>query len=255
MSRHNIGLITVLSAIALLGLIVTQLYWINNAFTLKQQHFSLGVNEALNSLVYKLEKQDAASKIKRRLSLRKQGMRWMMHSDSTRGDSTQAIKIFEDLTTDSAGVVLHKTRKKTVTRDSSSIGVNINVGSDEPFAITRVDSADDRFRWMMKQTDMVSDIFDELVSINIYKGYNDKIDTLVIDSMLKAELLDNGVKAKYEYGIYNNSYKYFPISTKEDSRKEILNSVYKVNLAPYNVFLLLYCFHYSETEKTFRHQE
>ena len=85
MKRHNIGLITMLTAIALLGLIITQLYWINNAFTLKQQHFSLSVNEALNNVVYKLEKQNAASKIKRRLSLRKQGMRWMMHSDSAKG--------------------------------------------------------------------------------------------------------------------------------------------------------------------------
>ncbi|MBI4947210.1 MAG: HAMP domain-containing histidine kinase [Bacteroidetes bacterium] len=237
MGRHNIGLITALTAIALVGLIVTQLYWINNAFTLKKQHFSLGVNEALNSVVYKLEKQNAAAKIKRRLSLRKQGMRWMMHSDSARGDSTQAIKIFEDLTTDSAGVVLHKTGKRTITKDSSSIGININPETDEPFTITRVDSSDDRFRWMMKQTDMVSDIFDELVSINIYKGYNDKIDTLRIDSILKAELLDNGIKAHYEYGIYNNAYRYFPVDTKEESRKEILSSSYKVNLAPDNVFI------------------
>src|ERR1035437_1528311 len=154
MGNLNIRLITALTAIALVGLIVTQLYWINNAFKLKQQHFSLGVNEALNSLVYKLEKQDAASKIKRRLSLRKQGMRWMKHSDSAQDDSTQSIKIFEDMTTDSAGVVLHKTSKKTVTRDSSSLGVNIHIGADEPFAITQVDSSDDRFRWMMKQTDM-----------------------------------------------------------------------------------------------------
>ena len=74
MGKHNIGLITVLTAIALVGLIITQLYWINNAFTLKQQHFSLSVNEALNNVVYKLEKQNAAAKIKRRLNLRKQGI-------------------------------------------------------------------------------------------------------------------------------------------------------------------------------------
>ncbi|MFI5164388.1 MAG: sensor histidine kinase [Bacteroidia bacterium] len=237
MSRYNIGWITVLAAIALIGLVVTQLYWINNAFTLRQQHFSLSVNDALGNVVYKLEKQNAASKIKRRLNLRKQGMRWMMHSDSLHNDSTQSIKIFEDLTTDSAGVVLHKTRKKTVSNDSLSIGVNINAGGNEPFVISTIDSTDDRFRWMMKQSDMVSDIFDELVSINIYKGYNDKVDTLLIDSILKAELFDNGIKATYDYGIYNNAYKYFPARTKEESQKEILSSSYKVNLSPDNVFI------------------
>ena len=237
MGKNNIGLITILAAIALLGLIITQSYWVNNAFTLKQQHFSLSVNEALNNVVYKLEKKDAASKIKRRLNLRKQGMRWMLHSDSMKTDPSQSIKIFEEMTTDSAGVVLHKTRRRNVSNDSSSIGVNVNVGSNEPFVISHIDSSDDRFNWMVKQSDMVSDIFDELVSINIYKGYSDKVDTLLIDSILRAELIDKGIKTAYDYGIYNPNYKYFPCWSKEASQKEILSSPYKVNLAPDNVFI------------------
>ncbi|TAL60672.1 MAG: HAMP domain-containing histidine kinase [Bacteroidetes bacterium] len=238
MREHPIGWITVLTAIALLGLIATQLYWINNAFTLKQQHFSLSVNEALSNVVYKLEKQHAAAKIKRRLNLRKQGMRWMLKSDSMKGgDMDQSINIYEELTTDSAGVVLHKTRKKTVSNDSSRVGVNINVGSDDPFVITHIDSSDDRFNWMVKQSDMVSDIFDELVSINIYKGYNDKVDTFLIDSILKAELLDKCLSAAYDYGIYSKTYNYFPAGTNAESQKEIINSSYKINLSPDNVFI------------------
>jgi len=240
MNRHNIGLITTLAAIALLGLIISQLFWVNNAFTLKQRHFSINVNEALNNVVHKLEKQNAASKIKRRLNFRKQGMKWMLHSDSLHGDSTQAIKIFEEMTTDSAGVTVHKTRKKTMTTDSSSvsgIGVNVTMGSDDPFTISHIDSSDDRFNWMLKQSDMVSDIFDELVSINIYKGYNEKTDTLLVDSILKSELLDKGIKTDYDYGIYNDRYDYFPPSTKEESRKEIMTSSYKINLSPDNVFI------------------
>ncbi|MEK6616220.1 MAG: HAMP domain-containing sensor histidine kinase, partial [Bacteroidota bacterium] len=240
MNRHNIGLITALGAIALLGLIATQLFWVNNAFTLKQQHFSMRVTEALNDVVYKLEKQNTASKIKRRLSLRKQGMRWMLHADSMNGDTTHAVKIFEDLTTDSAGVTVHKTRKNVFSNDSigiAGIGVNINTNSNDPFTISHIDSTDDRFNWMMKQSDMVSDIFDELVSINIYKGYNDKVDTLLVDSILKAELLDKGIKADYDFGIYNNMFRYFSVNAKEESQKEIMTSSYKVNLAPENVFI------------------
>ena len=240
MGKHSIELITLLTAIALIGLIATQLYWINNAFTLNQQHFSLSVTEALNNVVYKLEKQSTAAKIKRRLNLRKHGMRWMMHSDSSKSDSASSVKIYEELTTDSAGIVVSKTRKKTMLHDSSivsGIGVNINSAADEPFTITHLDSSDDRFNWMLKQSDMVSDIFDELVSINIYKGYNDKVDTLLIDSLLKSALLFKGIKADYNYGIYNNQYGHFPVCTPEESKKEILNSSYKVNLSPENVFI------------------
>jgi hypothetical protein len=108
--KLNIGWITGLSALALIGLIITQLYWIDNAYTLRSQTFTMQVNEALNSVVRKLDMHNAASKIKRRLNLRKQGMRWMMLSDSTKRDSTESIKIYEEMTTDSAGVVIHKTQ-------------------------------------------------------------------------------------------------------------------------------------------------
>lgn len=253
MKRHHIGWwITLFTAIALLGLIGTQLYWINNAFTLKQQHFSQSVNEALNNVVHRLEKQSTAAKIKRRLNLRKQGMRWMLESDTMKGGSDQSVKIYEELTTDSAGVVLHKTRKKTVSNDSSHIGVNIEMSSDDPFVITHIDSSDDRFNWMLKQSDMVSDIFDELVSINIYKGYNEKADTLLIDSILRAELLDKCINARYEFGIYSNTYNYFPTGTSAETQKEIIASSYKINLSPDNVFITpQYLSVYFPSEKNF----
>lgn len=240
MTRKSIGLITALAGIALLGLIFTQLYWIQNAFTMRSQHFSMNVNEALKMVVYKLEKHNTASKIKRRLNLRKQGMRWMLKSDTARGDSTRAIKIFEEMTTDSAGVTLHRTRKKTLANQPggvAGIGVNINTDSDDPFTITHIDSTDDRFQWMLKQSDMVSDIFDELVSINIYKGYTDRVDTAIIDSILHAELLDKGIKATFVYGIFNHELNYFAGKINADTRDKILASPYRVNLSPDNIFI------------------
>lgn len=240
MRKENIRWIVILSGLALLGLIVTQLYWINNAYTLRSQSFTTRVNEALSNVVYKYEMDNAASRIKRKLNLRKQGMRWTMEVDSSRRDSTEAIKIFEEMTTDSAGVVIRKTQKKTFAHDSSAmagIGVNIDMGSREPFRITHIDSSDDRFHWLMKQSNMVSDIFDELVSINIYKGYSDQIDTVRLDSILKAELKEKGIKAYYVFGIYNENYRYFSKGVREEMRDSIMTSSYQVNLSPDNVFI------------------
>ena len=239
--KKNIIWITALATIALLGLVITQVYWINNAFVLRSKHFSIQVNEALTNVVYKLEKQNAAAKIKSRLNLRKQGIRWVMPSDTIKHDSTESIKIFEEFTTDSQGVTVRKTRHQTLAHDSSgnnsSIGVHINMGTKDPFTISNLDSTDERFNWMMKQSDMVSDIFEELVSINIYKGYSDKIDTLLIDSIIKYELHNKGINTRYEYGVFNQQFRFFPEGTKDSSIKEILDSPYKVNLSPNNVFI------------------
>lgn len=240
MSRKNIGLISALIAAALLGLISIQLYWINNAFTLKQQHFSQSVNEALNNVVYKMEKQEAAAKIKRRLNLRKQGVRWMMMSDTMHKGNELNVKVLEDITTDSAGVVIHKSRKALVKGDSINIShpdVNVRLGSRDPFVISDMDTTDARFKWVFQKSDLVSDIFDELISINIYKGYEQKTDTLMIDSVLKAELINKGIDTRYDFGIFGNENKYFPVGTNEAAQKEIMNSEYKVNLSPENVFI------------------
>jgi len=234
-------MISTLAAIALLGLIGTQLYWINNAFSLRQKHFSQNVNEALNNVVHKMEKHTAAAKIQRRLNFRKQGIRWLLKSASAEKNNKGAIKIFEEVTTtDSSGTVTHQSRKKTLSSDSSALAgmaVRVNTNSDEPFVITQIDSSDDRFQWMLRQSDMVSDIFNELISINIYKGYEERVDSLLLDSVLKYELLNKGIAANYSFGVYNNFYQYFPGGTAPEQRHEIMNSSYKVNLAPDNVFI------------------
>lgn len=240
MGKKSIRLITLLTGAALFGLILMQLYWMQKAFTIRSQHFSMNVNEALKMVVYKLEKQQVASRIKRRLNLRKHGISWMFKRDTIGGDTTQAIKIFEEITADSAGIVLHKSQKKmikNINNAPSEIGVSINTTGKEPFTITHLDSTDDRLKWMLKQTNMVSDIFDELVSINIYKGYSDKIDTLAVDSILRAELRDKGIKADFVYGIHNSEQRFFAGKFNEEMRSEILESPYRVNLSPDNVFI------------------
>lgn len=240
MKKHHVGLIASLGGVALIGLIASQLFWINNAFVLRSQHFSTSVNDALNNVVYRLQKKDAAAKIKRKLNLRKQGMRWMLHSDSLTGDTTHMVKVFEDLTTDSAGVTVHRARKKIITHNTEDIvglGVNVNPNSNEPFTVSHIDSTDDRFNWMKKQTDMVSDIFDELVSINIYKGYTSQIDTNDVDSILRIELHNKGISAQFCYGIYGSEGTYFPMKTCDGAKDSIMSSPYKINLAPDNVFI------------------
>lgn len=241
MGKKSIGLITFLTGGALLGLIFTQLYWMQKAFIIRSQHFSMNVNEALKMVVYKMEKHQVASKIKRRLNLRKHGISWILKGDTLGRDTAQAIKIFEEMTADSAGIEVHKSQKKMIANDrnyiSSGIGVSINAKSNEPFTITRLDSTDDRFEWILKQTNMVSDIFDELVSINIYKGYSDKIDTLVVDSILRAELCDKGIKANFVYGIHDGKQNFFAGKFNKEMRNEILTSPYQVNLSPDNVFI------------------
>lgn len=59
MEKRKMRIVVMVMTIALLGLLVVQLFWISNAIQMKEQLFSQNVNNALHSVVHKLEKQEA----------------------------------------------------------------------------------------------------------------------------------------------------------------------------------------------------
>ncbi len=238
MKRRYIILIVVAASIALTGLMMMQYYWIRNDYTMKREMFSQSVNDALGIVVMKYERQSAAAKIRRRFEFRKQGIRWLKAKDSL-NKSKYNLNVVEEMTSDSNGVVVKKKRQKAVMNDTASIGTSgfdVKFNRDEPFTIVMNDSSDDRLRMFMHRTDVVNDIFDELVSINIYNDYKEKVDTLLLDSLIRAELKDKGIDAKYEFAVIGSDNKTMDYC-KGVNRDDILCSGFKINMKPDNIFI------------------
>ncbi|MBN8701582.1 MAG: HAMP domain-containing histidine kinase [Bacteroidetes bacterium] len=257
MNTTRLKLISVLAIIALLGIVLIQLYWINNAVEISTQRFEQQVASALTNTALQLEKKSTAAKIKKRFNFRKQGVRWLSKNDSTGlarklvGDSlleTPArysaasnrynVKIFEELETDSNGVIIKNTREKNYITDSASsndFGINYKNHSIQPFGITSNSSSIDNFSKFMNKNEMVSDIFDELVSINIYNDYNDQIDTLLLDTLLAQSLKENGITAKYNYAIVGSATDI--AASKDSATNKISASKFKTNLSPNNIHI------------------
>lgn len=254
MNKRNIQLIIIFASLALLGLIVIQLYWVKNDYALKEQRFEQNVNEALNNVVYKMEKASTAAKITKHFNFRKQGMRWLKQQDTIDvnaiqlpGDSTRKndfksnkpqVKIYEESVSDSNGIVVRKS--KTYSNDSlksSGYNIEINPGNDASFQLRRLDSTDDQLRWFTHKSDVVNDIFDELVSINVYNDFNDKIDTLLLDSVIHTEFENKGINTAYEYGIIFPKGGVKTLGLNSSKSTAILNSKFRVNLSPDNMFI------------------
>jgi len=68
MNRKAFIFIIVIITIALIGLMVIQSYWIKNAITVKETNFIRSVNEALSTVVNKLERIEAADQFKNRMN-------------------------------------------------------------------------------------------------------------------------------------------------------------------------------------------
>jgi len=255
MKKSNVKIITTLASLALIGLIAIQLYWINNAMILGKQRFEQNVNEALNNIVSRMEKQIAASKIRKKFNFRKQGIRWFSPPDSLPKESKFIsgsklnknnfalqkdkinLKIYEEYSSDSNGVKITKSRHKNYLGDSLSTDMDILSEKGVPTYIHQFNSGELRNKWFSQKKNMVNDIFDELVSINIYNDYDNKIDTVLLDSVIHTELLEKGITAKYVFGILTS--KNIPTDKNRLSEKELLlaSSNYKINLSPDNVFI------------------
>lgn len=243
MNKHNLGIISVLVGIALVALIAVQIYWIKSSIKLKEEEFERSVKEALKSTSSKMEKIATANKIAKKIKLRKQGVRITKPGLVTVGNPSGSdiqVRIFEELSTDSSGVITSKMSQKEFIGDSAN-SKNHFLPYDLLNASQSTSKSIESLRDELFQTksEIVNDLFDELISINVYKDYKPKVDSLMLDTILRQELLAEGITTRFVYSIssrlsdsnINGNYK--------EAQKDCDSSgcSIKINLSPNNVFV------------------
>src|ERR1035437_2333815 len=255
MKKSNVRIITLIASIAMIGLIVIQMYWINNAITLGEHRFDQDVSDALTNIVSRTEKQMVVSKIKKKFNFRKQGIRWFTPEDSLKRNAKLIphslidkrafslrkdkinVKIYEEFALDSNGVTVKKNRQKNYSSDTASHDFNTRLENDGPLNLQQIDSLESRNKWFSHSNELTKDIFDEFISINIYNDFNPKIDTMLLDSVIRVELMEQGISANYIFGITSSKTPPTDTSKLSNREKTIAESKYKVNLFPENVFI------------------
>lgn len=223
--------------------------------SLAEQRFEQNVNEALNNVVSRMEKQMAAAKITKKFNFRKQGIRWFTSPDSVKRYSKLMphslsekhpfslkkdqinAKIYEEYALDSNGVVVKKTRQKKYSADTASTSFDTRLENDGPFYLEQLDTGELRNKWFSHKNDVAKDIFDELISVNIYNDFNQKIDTALLDSVLRVELAEKGISTNYIFGITSIKNPLPDTAKLSPKEKMLAESNYKVNLSPDNIFI------------------
>ena len=255
MNKSSIRTITVIASLALMGLIGIQVYWIGNAIDLGKERFEQNVNEALTNVVSRMEKLQAAAKITKKIKFRKQGILWYSADGSPKSSSKFIkdsisekhpfalqnnkvnVKIVEDYAADSNGIIVKKTRQKDYSSDTASSNFDARAKSDGPSFFQQFGGIETNQNWNSHKSEMVNDIFDELVSINVYNNYNHKTDTLLLDSILHVELLEKGITAKYVFSVVAEKKAAADSSVGSENPAAIDNPPYQVNISPDNIFI------------------
>ncbi len=261
-NRGNIRLIIGLMILALSGLIIIQIYWINNAIDLERQRFESTVNQALHNVVEMVERQEVANKVRTRFDASKQGKMFFLGIDSLirksidRKDTTTSglvfwnevspgelqtefrqlnqdgsIEFVGETRTDSGGQVEYKKlRKARQSSDASSFGA---ITSDlNPLERRK----DPRLERLMKKSGLVTDIFEELFDLNVNSGVEDRIDPILIDSLLKVELKTAGVNTPFEFGLYDFINNKMFVDHPTDYTEQLMKTRFRVRLFPHDIF-------------------
>ncbi|MFN5795011.1 MAG: sensor histidine kinase, partial [Bacteroidota bacterium] len=150
------------------------------------------------------------------------------------------LNVMEQITTDSNGILKTQTREKSILGLDTAGSLNYALGANNIaniFNFQSIDTSKPSMSWFNKKKEFVDNIFDELVSVNIYNDYLEKIDTNMVDSLLKVELHDQNVKLKYEFGILKFSRNKFVYPKRQELISPLTESKYKINLSFNNVFL------------------
>ena len=184
-----IGVITA----ALMGLVAIQLYWIDNAVTLKEDDFKRNVRSAIFSVSNKLDKIDATYRIRAR-ELGQNNFNQQLNSfNYLLQNGADSVATFQQ-----NGVTYQVKEKqskngKVYQKSVQSLSPSGQVGFQLSIQGQGV---------MNGRPSVLDEMLENLAGIG-YRPIQERLEKKLVDSLLNSELLSRGIKAKYQYGVFD----------------------------------------------------
>lgn len=264
MNKKQIRWIIALMSIALIGIISLQVYWISHDIQLKEQQFDQTVNQAMNTIVDKIETSEAFHIIRDRFfDFDPQQLRSLMMRNTLAGspfeitDTSISIPelpnepppVFEDLDNADINIEFHRPgSNQTILRFQHT-----NVSRRDSFSerhiktsqVTRVfgDSAEVVIRQneekIRARMDKLNDVMHQMAVEfmgNEVGEVQKRISPVQLDTLIKTELRNRGLDINYNYAVLNGNTNKLDITKTSGSTDDLLTSKYKTLLFPNDVF-------------------
>jgi two-component system phosphate regulon sensor histidine kinase PhoR len=212
--------------VLLLGLISVQMFWMNQAVSLKQEEFERAVYASLHKVTEILDQEEALRKIR----THSQG-RWLFTQADTsqvRGavmqDSAFKYLVMREMVKKEQGIEVRVIEDDGISRritDFITIGQHdtglaqtggmpllsrstdgLNKGTYNQQMETHLDSA--LQNKLFNKTVLVSDIVRSLMEVDLMEKIEDRIDAKHLNEILQRTLKDEGINFPYYFGVYDS---------------------------------------------------
>ncbi len=257
MLKNRIWMIVILMSSALLGIILVQVYWIQNTITQKEQVFGYHVNEALNKVADKVETNIAASVLSSQMSL--------FFSDSTYWRTgNDSLSIYEGIVNDSmlSGAIkaaridngyYEKTEIAAIDPYKDAMSP-IQARGEKPTMILEpleysgdFSSANndlisqilkDIDRQLLINSQRIKKAMEQMMFQMVQRGIKPEqtIDTVFLKNTLHHELKNNGITTEFNFGVLMDDEFFITNTTQKEEVKELVATAHKVSLFPDDMF-------------------
>lgn len=227
-------LMTFLAGLALVGLCVIQYYWISGAVDQKREHFGQDVREALMQVSRKYNQHQAEQKLRRQLSYRRQSI----VNPSGNSNKQNQVSVYEEFVSDSAGNISRSERKHSYASDTIAKEMKTSISANTIASKSEQPSMNPNASDYAAPNAVFRNFFDEIIHINVYNNYNNTVDTMYVDSLLRQELMNRGINTRYIWAILNTPVNVFRPGQHSPNpfQDSLLCSRYRVSLTPDNLF-------------------
>lgn len=237
-------LILILMPVALLGLILIQVYWVKSAVDSKEEEFSYSITQVLNSVSQSIERREMNKYINRFIELKAKDSLGTLKSGQVR----DFVFIQENKNTRETFIYNHGILEEDYTIPSEFFNIS---GSDSASIRNYVSKQTSRTlsegtvldgkKWITNQaTETMKrfNSFDKLIfeeSLREISGklpLVDRVDKLQVEELLRQELTDRGILLNFQYAIYDyrNSIEGLVTNVKSDKFNQNSENLYSVPL-------------------------
>jgi len=238
-------------ALALIGLISFQMYWINNAINISEDRFKKGVHDALNAVSDKLEQQEIVYTAANKLQYSQEGKTFIgldsikfitqnNHIDSKKGfllseekvrkfyfDSDSSAKNHKNLIVDIETDQPFKSNEGTWIDENVLIEIKrfkANIDS-----VVEYNVSDERsINKVEEKSEMITVVLNELLSKE--RKLENRIDERQLQTFLAASLQNQGIDIEFDYGVIDGGTHNIVLTNSDESEKEIMKSEFRTNL-------------------------
>jgi two-component system phosphate regulon sensor histidine kinase PhoR len=187
-------------ALALVSLVFLQVYWVSDIFQLRRQDFESTVHIALSDIALKLENQSDAELGATSVRLKGIDEGSMLVSDNTGG--MNLLPLSQDSLT------------------------NNNV--DDRLQNSGVSNPE-----ILSQSGLLDDLLGGAFTLDVYKPIQERIDTNVLDSMIRSELSSHGIRTNFLFGVFDRNQQPEILTRQSTSQVSVLqDGGYTVRLFP-----------------------